>query len=288
LIINPDARSELDLLKPKYISGFVEWNENISFNVGTDHVKLVTSHKTSNKTSHGGTSIENSDIEDRNLEKVLNRSNEIIENNSTVVSVVSPDKVLEEPSDEIADESSDEIFDEISNETLTTCNSSGSYFNLCFHDLSGSEVDFMYKYSKFSPHPVFEIKHYIDQSFSKFFHPNIVCMLIYGMALNVVGVVLQNDLPNEWVLRLYFLNEEDLKRAENIFSQMTGLKQLLTSPYTLSLKRKLYKDVGFKKDITIIGFPIKRKKENEIEEEDEEEYDESDEKYEKPSRKRRN
>jgi hypothetical protein len=60
-------------------------------------------------------------------------------------------------------------------------------------------------------------------------------MLIYGIALNVASVdELEEYLSDEWVLRLYFSDQEHLNEAQKVFSQMMDMVKRI-----LAIKKKI-------------------------------------------------
>jgi hypothetical protein len=95
-----------------------------------------------------------------------------------------------------------------------------------------SEFDFTKGYSKllFTNLSSSSKKNCIKQIFSTCFKPQIVCMLVYGMILNVQIIKKDPKASNKkyYSLKLYFNNDSDFEKAKNILPKY---KYLIESPF---------------------------------------------------------
>jgi hypothetical protein len=274
LTISLDIRLELDLEKPEFVPGSVSWNENIFLTVkkklvvmskttstkfldgtsdknsntisnkNSDRTSNGTSHKCSDETSHecsDGTSHEFPDaISNKNSDAISNKKNsDAISNkkNSDAISNKSSDAISNKSSDAISNKkNSDETIPSSNKITLSSYNLSDSYFSLGNYTIPENQNFFPDEYSQFfKTQKSCETNYYIDQLFSKCFHPDFICMLIYGMLLSIINIKRLNHLSTDkYLLRLYFSTEVDFNAAENVFLKMTGLKRLLENPNNLA------------------------------------------------------
>jgi hypothetical protein len=196
LLIEDCVEVNLFLTRPSFVSSKFAWRNNISCSVEPKRVVIENLNKVVVKNSEK----KNLD-EDKNLNKILTKVNSNGNENINVTLLGNSKVNLSAGVGKILLENSD----------------------YCVRNGCQGDFNFAAEYSNLLPKSICNKTEFcITQPFSNIFQQHVIPRLVYGLFLNVVALSqIQSSKNNFYLLKLYFINEDHLKKAQEVLKKFT-------------------------------------------------------------------